>query len=290
MVSTLLPALGVGVLIGHLIRRAVPAILTLKHRALPFSSPWLEGAGALVFALIATNLGWPTSFPLWWVFAALLLAITATDYLVKLIPDRLTFAGTLTAFVWHGFEPDFLLGFSQWHRIGLAWSGSFLGDLPPGLLLSFSGAVLGFLVLECIRWTFGLMVGMQVMGMGDSKLLMMIGAFLGPAGVLGTLILGFLLGVIHGVVCFAASGQPHSPFGPPLAAAGLAVLMGSNLWAGVLETFRGWVLALPLELLAGIYTVLILVVVALLLRTRQRAKEYEAMIEEDYRQVDDQLE
>ena len=291
IVSTVLLALGGGALIGRAIRLAVPSILSLKDRSsLPFASPWLEVVGALVFTLLALRLGGPGSFPLWWVFTTLLLAISATDYLVKLIPDRLTFAGTVLAIGWNSFEPGFLTGFSQWHRLLIAWWSSTLGQLPTGLLLSVSGALLGFLVLECIRWTFGLMVGMQVMGMGDSKLLMMIGAFLGPVGVLGSLALGFLLGVIHGLACYRISGQPHSPFGPPLAAAGLGVLLSANLWVSVLEAFRGWVLRLSLELLAAIYTVLIVIVVLLLVRTRRRAKEYEAMIEEDYRRVDDQLE
>ena len=291
MVSTVLLALGGGALIGRAIRHAVPSILSLKDRAsLPFSSPWLEFVGAGVFALLALRLGGPGSFPLWWIFTVLLLAISATDYLVKLIPDRLTFSGTVLAIGWNSFEPEFLIGFSHGHRSLVDWWSSTLGQLPAGLLLSISGALLGLLVLECIRGIFGLMVGMQVMGMGDSKLLMMIGAFLGPSGVLGSLALGFLLGVIHGLACYRISGQPHSPFGPPLAAAGLGVLLSSHLWVSVLEAFRGWVLRLSLELLAAIYTVLIVVVVLLLVRTRRRAKEYEAMIEEDYRRVDDQLE
>ena len=152
MVWTVLLALVGGALIGRAIRHAVPSILSLKDRtSLPFSSPWLEFVGAGVFALLALRLGGPGSFPLWWIFTVLLLAISATDYLVKLIPDRLTFSGTVLAIGWNSFEPEFLIGFSHGHRLLVDWWSSTLGQLPAGLLLSISGALLGLLVLECIR-------------------------------------------------------------------------------------------------------------------------------------------
>ena len=280
----------VGWFTGHAIRRSVPMVLGMKDRALPFRRPWVEGAGAVVFALVWIRFGWTAQAAIWCVFATLLIAITATDYLVKLIPDRLTFSGALIGMILHAIWPMGVLGISDLHPLLPALAGISPDGPWAGLLLSASGAALGMIVLEAVRWIFSMAVGMQVMGMGDSKLLMMMGAFLGPVGAFGALAAGFLFGVIHGLMYLRISGQPHSPFGPPLAGGGLMVVLGKEPLTRALESFRQWVLVLPLGVLAAIYTLLILVVVVLLIRTRRRAAQYEELIEEDYRQVDEQLE
>lgn len=74
----------------------------------------------------------------------------------------------------------------------------------------------------------------EAMGMGDVKMLGMLGAFLGPAGALATLALSSLLGSIGGVASILFTrGKLHTkiPFGPYIAlAAMLYTLFGDTIW------------------------------------------------------------
>ena len=51
------------------------------------------------------------------------------------------------------------------------------------------------------------------LGLGDVKLLAMIGAFLGPMGVLQTIVVASLVGLLVGVVWASATRSWSSPFG-----------------------------------------------------------------------------
>ncbi|MCG8455062.1 MAG: A24 family peptidase [Holophagales bacterium] len=283
-------ALGLsGLLVGHLSRRAVPGVLGLEDRSLPFRLPWMEVSAAVAFMAVGWRLGADPGSARWLLFATLLLAISATDYLVKLIPDRLSFGGALAALAWSLFDAGALL-----HLPANGWILHWMGIDPEGpwagIALSATGAALGFLLLEAIRLVFGAAADMQVMGMGDSKLLLLIGAFLGPGGTLLALMTAFFVGVPHGLIYLKVLGQPHSPFGPPLALSAGLVLLFHGAILRLIGRFQGAVLSLPSTVLAAGYTALVLVALALLWRTRRRAARYERLIEEDYRRVEARLE
>ena len=65
------------------------------------------------------------------------------------------------------------------------------------------------------------------MGLGDVKLLAMIGAFLGPWGVLETIVTASLLGLGLGLVYAAVTRKLNAPFGfgPAIAAGALLALL-----------------------------------------------------------------
>jgi leader peptidase (prepilin peptidase)/N-methyltransferase len=65
------------------------------------------------------------------------------------------------------------------------------------------------------------------MGLGDVKLMAAIGAFLGPAGVLETIVTASLLGLVLGVAHAAFSRQAAAPFGfgPAIALGALVVAL-----------------------------------------------------------------
>ncbi|MEM8930728.1 MAG: A24 family peptidase, partial [Acidobacteriota bacterium] len=210
-----------GAFVGHGVRRSVPWLLRLRDRRRPFAHPWMEAVTALAFVAVVVRFGLapPTAGLL--LFVVVLVAITAADYRAKLIPDRLSLGGTLTGLIYAAWVPERLLA-TPLHVWGLDLAGLPTSGPWAGLAIAGAGALFGFLVLEAIRLGFGVIVGTEVMGMGDSKLAMLIGAFLGPVGLLGAVLLSFFLGVVHGAIVLHFSGQPHSPFGPPLAAAALA--------------------------------------------------------------------
>ncbi len=65
----------------------------------------------------------------------------------------------------------------------------------------------------------------EAMGLGDAKLLAMIGAFTGPKGVLLAGVTGLALGLAVGLVEQARTKDPTFPFGPALAAGGSAAFL-----------------------------------------------------------------
>lgn len=289
----ILSALALGAA-GHLVRRATPALVGLRDRRLPFSWPWLELTGAGLGALLGGNAETPEG-PYWTLAAltVLLLAACSTDYLVQLIPDRITFGGAASGIALAYFFPQLVLA-QPFHDVLLAtWGFSpATGDAAggAGALLAFAGALVGFAALELVRRLAGLAAGIEAMGMGDSKLLMLIGAFAGPIGVLVVLALSFLAGVIHGAAAAAITRKPHAPFGPALAAGAWLYLLGAGRLLRLWDLFQGWVLSVPFGVLIAGYAILLTGVLLLILRVRRRAAEYEAMIEADYREVDRRLE
>ena len=101
--------------------------------------------------------------------------------------------------------------------------------LPPGLTLSLLGALLGGGVLWAIAEIYVRVRGIEGMGMGDVKMLGMIGAFLGAPLMALTLVLSSLAGALVGVgLMLGGRGdlQRRLPFGTFLAAAAVF----ASLW------------------------------------------------------------
>lgn len=143
-------------------------------------------------------------------FTAMLIALFGTDLETQRLPNVITLPGI---------------------AIGFALS---LG-LPPGPVDSAIGASLGASVLLVIRWAWRKATGVDGMGLGDVKMLAMIGAFLGWRQVIVVLFLSSLTGAVFGVALTLTrrrSLQHRLPFGTFLAVAAYAASMvGESLAA-----------------------------------------------------------
>lgn len=106
---------------------------------------------------------------------------------------------------------------------------------PPGVRDALIGVVLGGGILYAIAWAYYLWRREEGLGMGDVKMLAMVGAFLGWKAVLVTLVLSSFSGAIIGVVLIAAqrgSMKLALPFGTFLAIGALvAMFVGDPLVA-----------------------------------------------------------
>src|SRR5215208_4146340 len=85
------------------------------------------------------------------------------------------------------------------------------GGQTPAWLLSLGGAVLGALVgggfLWLVGWLWERARGVEAMGLGDVKMMFMVGAFLGWPLTLLTIFVGVLTGSIAGVAAMARRGE-----------------------------------------------------------------------------------
>ncbi len=175
-------------------------------------TPALELATAVLFAAAALRLGYDWALPGFLVFFASLLAVTVIDLEHYIVPNRIVLA-TLVVSV-----PLLALAAlleSDWS----SWRSALLGSIAAGA---------GLLVIN--------LISPRGMGMGDVKLALVLGLFLGwfdLGHVLLGLFLGFLLGAVGGLLLIAMklrSRSDHVPFAPFLAGgAVLAVLFGDSL-------------------------------------------------------------
>ena len=104
------------------------------------------------------------------------------------------------------------------------------------------GIALGGGVLLLIRWGWRAAAGVDGMGLGDVKMLAMIGAFLGWRLVIVVLFLATITGAAAGLGVAALqrrSLQHRIPFGTFLAAAAfLASLVGESLFVWYLQFYK----------------------------------------------------
>ncbi|MEZ5317207.1 MAG: prepilin peptidase, partial [Vicinamibacterales bacterium] len=108
------------------------------------------------------------------VFTAILIVLFGTDLDTQRLPNVLTLPGI---------------------AVGLAFSLV----AAPGIVDALIGAALGAAILWLIRWIWFRVTGVEGMGLGDVKMLAMIGAFLGWQQVWVTLFLSSLAGAVIGV-------------------------------------------------------------------------------------------
>lgn len=141
-------------------------------------------------------------------FTALMVALAVTDFETFRLPNPLTFGGLAAGLVFALFT-------------------------TPGIRDALIGAALGGGILLLIRWAWLRATGKDAMGLGDVKMLAMIGAFLGWQQVFVVLLLSTLAGALVGIgLTVAGRGSMSSqlPFGVFLAIAALvASLVGDSL-------------------------------------------------------------
>jgi leader peptidase (prepilin peptidase)/N-methyltransferase len=129
------------------------------------------------------------------------LALLAIDYDFQILPDAITLPGI---------------------AVGIALSFFSLRRTP---LQAALGAALGAGGLWLLAFLYEKIAGQEGMGLGDVKMLGMIGALLGPLGVVATLFAASIAGSIIGVGLMLArggDGKMRLPFGVFLALGAIA--------------------------------------------------------------------
>jgi len=137
----------------------------------------------------------------WLFFICLIVILTVTDLRVRLLPDVITWPGFAAGVLFSAFVPpnDGIvpgLSLMLFHKLPLE---RFLGVIEALL-----GAAFGSFLLWGAAALYKLARGREGMGLGDVKMMLMVGAFLGVRNAFLTILLGTLLGSVVGVAVIAA--------------------------------------------------------------------------------------
>ncbi|HVF41887.1 MAG TPA: prepilin peptidase [Pyrinomonadaceae bacterium] len=185
--------------------------------------PAVELLTGVLFALTFwLRSGLTLSLPFDLAFVAAILALIFIDAEHMILPNVITYPGAALALVARAVVPNLY---------GVASLGGEQTQLRPWLV-SLGGALLGALVgggfLWLVGWIWERWRGVEAMGLGDVKMMFMVGAYLGWPLTLLTIFVGVLTGSVAGVAVMMRSKerdmQMMLPFGIFLGAGSLVSL------------------------------------------------------------------
>ncbi|MFK7894273.1 MAG: A24 family peptidase [Myxococcota bacterium] len=207
--------------------------------------PAIELLTGLIFAAVAWRFGDSLWTLLYAFFAAALICAAMIDFDHQIIPDSISVGGLFVA----------LLAVPGVHAY---YGASFIGAFAQSALGALVGAgtlwIVAFLHArisvalgrEFAHWPgegetvprpseADYWLWFPGMGLGDVKLLGMIGAVLGPLGVLDTILVSSLVGLLLGGAWALAGEAMGKPFGfaPAIALGALGTLFVPQLWLGL---------------------------------------------------------
>ncbi len=187
---------------------------------IPLRYPLVEVAAAAAFGATVWMAGWSPMALKFCIFFAILIALIATDMEERILPDEFTLGGTALGLVLAIFiplEPGLTMLFLP-RTVGIRWDSlieSALGAAVPTALFWFFG------------WAFEKIRHKEGLGLGDVKMIAMIGAFLGLRMSLFTMFVAALVGSVLGLIYIFATrkeaGSYQLPFGSFLGIAAVGV-------------------------------------------------------------------
>jgi len=200
--------------------------------------PIVEALTAILFVMVTIHDGVSFALPFDFAFVAALVALIFIDAEHMILPNVITYPGIIFALVMRVTVPYFA-------------GTSHLDDLPgliermpslPIWAVSLIGAALGALIGGGSLWLMGFLWeklrGVEAMGLGDVKMMLMVGAFLGWRLAVLTIFVGVFSGSLAGIAMMVRRGrnlQMMLPFGIFLGAGAIAsVLVGHQIveWYG----------------------------------------------------------
>ena len=184
---------------------------------IPWRYPMVELLGGIILTSSFWYWGLSATAASTALFSYVMLALALIDVDHRVLPNVITIPGAAIGFLLSFLDPR------------VAWYDSLIGVVAGAGLLY----VVAFAYLKAR--------GREGMGMGDVKMMLLVGAFLGWQGALMTIFLGSLLGSVvgSGVIIFSRKGWEYAlPFGTFLAVAAVLVnYQGAEICAWYWGTF-----------------------------------------------------
>jgi leader peptidase (prepilin peptidase) / N-methyltransferase len=158
--------------------------------------PLVELATGLLFVACYFEFGLTQIAVKWLFFTCLLIVLTITDLRVRLLPDLVNWPGFAAGLFFSAVVPPD-------DRFAAFLYAAVSHRMPPravqGLLDALLGAAFGSFLLWAVATVYKRVRGREGMGMGDVKMMAMVGAFLGVRGAFLTILFGTLMGTLVGV-------------------------------------------------------------------------------------------
>src|SRR5919106_822407 len=192
--------------------------------------PAVELLTAALFVAVAWHDRLSVALPFDLVFVSALLALIFIDAEHMILPNVITYPGMVFAVVARLAIP-YLTGSLHFDDLPSLSQGAFAG--MPVWLTSLAGAAIGALIgggsLWLMGWTWEKLRGIEAMGLGDVKMMFMVGAYLGWRLTILTIFVGVLSGSVIGIALMARKGQRNMqmllPFGVFLGLGAVAALL-----------------------------------------------------------------
>jgi leader peptidase (prepilin peptidase)/N-methyltransferase len=206
--------------------------------------PAVEALTAALWVAVAWRDGLTFALPFDLIFVTAITTLVFIDAEHMILPNAITYPGIAFALLARLALPYFM-GRPHFDDLPMLLNG-LLAGMPVGAA-SLIGALLGALVgggsLWLMGWTWEKLRGIEAMGLGDVKMMFMVGAYLGWRLTILNIFLGVLSGSLIGVVLMLRQGkrdmQMLLPFGVFLGIGAVAaVLIGSPIVEWYAGQFR----------------------------------------------------
>ncbi len=206
--------------------------------------PAVEAVTALLFVVLAWHDGLTLALPFDLVFVAAITALVFIDAEHMILPNAITYPGIVFALVARAAIP-YLLGRPHFDDLEMLLNGPLAG-MPlwvASLVGAFLGALIGGGSLWLMGWTWEKLRGIEAMGLGDVKMMFMVGAYLGWRLTILNIFLGVLSGSVIGMALMMRRGRRNMqmllPFGVFLGIGAIAALLiGPNIVEWYAGQFR----------------------------------------------------
>ncbi len=195
--------------------------------AISFLYPAVELLTGLLFAILFWRFGPGLAAVKFAIFVSMMVVLAFADLTDRLLPDEITLGGAATGFLFSAVSPLPPGPVS----LGLAFFDVHLSERAASMTESALGALAAAGLLWAVAEIYYRIRFREGMGLGDVKMMLAIGAFLGLRGailaVMAASILGAVLGMIF-ILLFRKGMAYELPFGTFLAFASILLVILPN--------------------------------------------------------------
>ncbi len=203
--------------------------------------PAVEALTAALWLAVFWRDGLSYVLPFDLVFVTAIVALVFIDAEHMILPNAITYPGMVFSLVARLAVP-FLMGRPYFDDLPMLLNGPLAG--MPVWAASIIGAVIGALVgggsLWLMGWAWEKLRGVEAMGLGDVKMMFMVGAYLGWRLTILNIFLGVLSGSFIGIALMMRQGkrdmQMLLPFGVFL---GIGAIVALLIGAPIVEWYAG---------------------------------------------------